>query len=240
MAVSPTRCFPGRSPALPRRDRDAREALAALARRARPVSGAHERIVGVAGGLGALLPEGGLRRGTTVAVSGAPGAGATSVALALAAAVTAAGEWAAAVDLHGNLGGRAACEAGVALDRFAVVRRVPPARWATVVATLLDGVSLVLAEVPRSAGAADARRLLARARERDTVLVALERDAPWPAEAALRIRAAGGRWPGLGTGHGVLADRTVRVEVEGRGALTRSRVGAFERAAAAGSGRRAG
>ena len=51
----------------------------------------------------------------------------------------------------------------MALDRFAVVRRVPPSRWATVVAALLDGVSLVIAEVPRGIGAADARRLVARA-----------------------------------------------------------------------------
>ena len=72
----------------------------------------------------------------------------------LAAAVTAVGEWAAAVDLDGTLGALAAREAGVALDRFAVVRRVPPARWATVVAALLDGVSLVIAEVPRGVGAA--------------------------------------------------------------------------------------
>ena len=85
-------------------------------------------------------------------MAGTTGAGATTVAFELAAAVTAAGEWAAAVDLdaHPRGAGRlAAGEAGVALDRFAVVRRVPPARWATVVAALLDGVSLVLAEVPR-------------------------------------------------------------------------------------------
>ena len=64
-----------------------------------------------------------MARGAVVGVEGMPGAGATSVALALAAAVTAVGEWAAAVDLDGTLGGRAAAEAGVALDRFAVVRR---------------------------------------------------------------------------------------------------------------------
>ena len=39
------------------------------------------------------------------------------------------------------------------------------------VAALLDGMSLVIAEVPRSVRAADARRLVARAREREVILV---------------------------------------------------------------------
>jgi hypothetical protein len=225
MAVSP--------PALlPRRDDAARAALADAARRARPVSGAHERLVEVPGPLGDLIPGRGLRRGSVVAVDGAPGAGATSVVFALAAAITAAGEWAAAVDLDATFGALAAAEAGVALDRFAVVRppgggSLPPDRWATTVAALLDGVSLVVAEVPRSVRAADARRLVARAREREVILVPFARGAPWPAEAALRVRATGGAWPGLAAGSGVLADRTVRVEVEGRGVAARTRTGGW-------------
>lgn len=220
---------------LPRRDDEARVALADAARLARPVSAAHERVVAVPGPLGDLIPGGGLRRGAVVVVDGDPGAGVTSVVLALAAAVTGTGEWAAAVDLDGTLGGRAAAEAGVALDRFAVVRpslggSVPPERWATVVATLLDGVSLVIAELPRSVRPADARRLVARAREREVILVPVARAGAWPAEAALRFRAAGGPWPGLDAGSGVLTDRTVRVEIEGRGVAARVRTGGFVRA----------
>jgi hypothetical protein len=222
MASAPARLLP---PSLPRRDPAARGALADAARRTRPVSGAHERAVTVSGPLGDLIPDGALRRGSVVAVDGASGAGATSVGFALVAAVTRAGEWAGAVDLDGSLGGRAAAEAGVDLDRFAVVRRVPPDRWATAVAALLDGVSLVLAELPRSVRAADARRLVARAREREVILVPLVRAGTWPAEATLRIRAAGGVWPGLEAGDGVLGDRTVRVHVEGRGAAARGRAG---------------
>lgn len=229
MAPAPARPV-GSDPArlLPRRDATARAALADAARRARPVSAAHERLVEVPGPLGELIPRRGLRRGSVVAVDGAPGAGATSVALALAAAVTAVGEWVAAVDLDGTLGALAAAEVGVALDRFAVVR--PPHggsdsadRWATAVATLLDGVSLVVAEVPRSVRAADARRLVARARERETILVPLARGTAWPAEAALRMRATGGPWPGLDRGGGILADRTVRTEVQGAGVAPRVR-----------------
>jgi hypothetical protein len=43
------------------------------------------------------------------------------------------------------------------------------------------------------------------------------RAAAWPADAALRLRAAGGAWPGLGVGCGVLEARPLRAEVGGRG-----------------------
>jgi hypothetical protein len=213
--------------ALPRRDERSREHLDNAARHARPVVLAGERVLAVPGSLRARLPQGGVRRGTVVAVDGDPGAGVTGIAFELAAAATAAGEWAAAVELDASLGGLAAGEAGVALERFAVVRRVPPARWAAVVAALLDGISVVLAEVPAYARTRDARRLLARARERGAVLVAM---GPWPAEAALRLRAAGSVWRGLGSGDGVLSRRDGRVDVDGRGVAPRERFATLARA----------
>jgi hypothetical protein len=207
--------------AQPLRDEQSRELLDRSARRVRPVVLAGERVLGVPGPLGELLPGGAVQRGTVVAVDGVPGAGATSVAFQLAAAATTAGEWAAAVELDASLGGLAARDAGVALDRFAVVRRVPAARWAAVVAALLDGISVVLAEVPAFARVGDARRLQARARERGVVLVAM---GSWPAEAALRIQADGSVWRGLGHGSGALAERDQRVSVDGRGAAARDHV----------------
>jgi hypothetical protein len=48
----------------------------------------------------------------------------------------------------------------------------------------------------------------------------------WPADAALRLRADGGAWPGLEAGHGLLAERAVCVHVEGRGEARRPRTGA--------------
>jgi hypothetical protein len=211
--------------ALPRRDERSREHLDNTARHARPVVLAGERVLAVPGPLGVLLPGGAVQRGTVVAVDGDPGAGATSVALQLAAAATAIGEWAAAIELDASLGGLAAGEAGVELERFAVVRRVPPTRWAAVVAALLDGVSVVLAEVPAYARVGDARRLLARARERGAVLVAM---GPWPAEAALRLRAGGSVWRGLDAGAGAVAERDQRVHVDGRGAAARDHVALVE------------
>ena len=208
--------------ALPRRDPEARARLREVAGGSRPVTLARERALPVAVPLGEILPLGALARGTVVTVEGTRGAGSTTLAFALVAAATRAGEWAAAVDPDGTLGMEAAAAAGVALERFAVVRRVTPDRWAVTVAALLDGVTLVLAEVPRHARTGDVRRLTARARERGAVLVAsCAPGARWPGDVTLRLVASGGSWTGLGTGDGVLAERTLRVEVSGRGAAAR-------------------
>jgi hypothetical protein len=194
---------------------------AELAARVRPVVLAGERRLAVPGPLGDLLPGGGLQRGSVVRVEGTAGSGATSLVLSLLAAATAAGEWAAVVDGEGVLGGLAAAEAGVALERLAVVRGVPAALYGRVVATLLDGVTVVGATVPRGFRLSDARRLEARARERAAVLVAV---GPWPGEAALRLRAEHSSWSGLGRGEGLLGERVLRVAVSGRGAAGRERM----------------
>jgi len=199
---------------LPDRGEHARARLRAAAVHITPTVLAGDRILTVAGEIGALLPAGGIRRGSTVALDGPPGAGSTTVAFALAAAATSAGEWAAVVDPDGTWGARAAAAQGVALERCAVVRRVPPDRWPSVVAALLDGVALVAAAIPPMLRPGDARRLTARARERASVLVAL---GPWPAEAALRVHASASSWTGLAAGEGLLATRALDVRVEGKG-----------------------
>jgi hypothetical protein len=217
------------TPNVPRRDAEARARLHEVARGAAPVVLARDRAVPLTGALGELVPGGSVARGSVLRVGGRSGAGATSVGFELAAAVTTLGEWAAAVDVDATLGPLAAADAGVALERFAVVRRVPPARWATVVAALLDGVSLVLAEVPRGVGLGDARRLEARARERESVLVVAEtRGAVWPGSATCSLHAVGSTWADEGSG--LLEVRRLRVEVEGRGAAARPRMGELARA----------
>lgn len=219
--------------ALPRRDDAARARLAAVGSRARPLTLAGERVLAVEGPLGRLLPGAALPRGSVVQVDGGVGAGATSLAFALAAAATRAGEWVGAVDLTGTLGAEAAAAAGVALARFPVVRLAPGAteRWATVVATLLDGVGLALVELPRHARIGDARRLAARARERGAVLVVLPNARTrWPGDATLHLVAEGGPWSGLEPGVGRLESRALELRVEGRGAAARVRRGALARA----------
>lgn len=174
----------------------------------------------VSGPFGALLPGGGVVRGVVVAVEGTPGSGATSVTCELVAAATAGGEWAAVVDPYGSMGGGALLEAGVVGERCAVVRVRERARWGAVVAALLDGVALVAADVPVGVRAGEARRLTARARERGAVLVV---SGAWPGEAALRLRAEGIEWAGMGAGGGVLTRASIRVTVDGRGAASRAR-----------------
>jgi hypothetical protein len=201
---------------LPRRDGDARARLAAVGVRGAPSVLARSRALSVPGPLAAAVPE--VQRGSVVVVGGRAGSGATSVALGLAAAASAAGEWAALVEDVASVGGLAAAEAGIDLERFAVVRPVSREQWPTVVAALLDGMSVVLATVPRGVRVGDARRLIARARERCAVLVPMGTDPRvWPVEAALRIEARGGAWGGLGVGDGVLAARSPAVMVSGRG-----------------------
>jgi hypothetical protein len=196
-----------------------------------PVVLARDRSVPLTGVLGDLVPDGTVARGSVLRVTGRAGSGATSVGYEVAAAFTALGEWVAVVDPDATFGPLAAAEVGVALERFAVVRRVPPARWATVVAALLDGVSLVLAEVPRGVRAGDARRLEARARERESVLVVAETGAAaWPGGAGYTLHAIASVWEGLERDGGLLGGRRLRVEVDGRGAATRPRAGELARA----------
>jgi hypothetical protein len=221
--------LPRRDASLPRRDAVSRARLHEVARGAAPVVLARDRSVPLAGSLGDLVPGGAVARGSVLRVTGRPGAGTTTVGFELVAAVTALGEWAAAIDVDATLGPLAAAGAGVALERIAVVRRVTPARWATVVAALLDGMSLVLAEVPRGVAPGDARRLEARARERESVLVVAEtHGAVWPGNVVFTLHAAASSWEEHAAS--VVDGRRLRVEVDGRGAAARPRAGELARA----------
>ncbi len=187
--------------------------LAGLPESVRPVSLAGGRMLPVLPALDGLLPGGGLRRGSTVAVSGS-----TSLALALLAGPSAAGSWCAVVGMP-SLGLVAAAEVGVAIGRLALVA-APGRDWAAVVAALLDALDVVVVRVPdRAVRAADARRLAARARERGAVLVPLGR---WEG-ADVRLSVATSSWEGLDGGAGHLQARLVEVVAEGRGAAARPR-----------------
>ncbi|GAA0517857.1 hypothetical protein Ade02nite_77260 [Paractinoplanes deccanensis] len=178
-----------------------------------------QRMLPVAPELSTLLPGRGLRRGSTVAVT--PGgretvaSGGTSLLLALLAEASRAGSWCAVVGVP-SLGAIAAAESGVALDRLALVPDPGP-EWPTVVAALIDGVDVVVTSVPGGVSGSIASRLVARARQRGSVLVPF---GDWSgADVTLRVVAA--RWEGLGAGHGRLRRRELTVLARGRGAAAR-------------------
>lgn len=162
-----------------------------------------------------LLP-GGLRRGSTVSV-----AGSMSLLLALLGAASAEGAWSTLVGLP-PVSAEAAAEYGIELSRLAIVPR-PGGGWVTAIGALLDAVDLVVTQPPSRVAPGDVRRLAARARTRDAVLVPfLAGEASWPG-ADLRLTAQPGEWSGIGAGHGRLRQRRVTVTIEGRGQAARSR-----------------
>jgi hypothetical protein len=187
--------------------------LQGIAGRARPVALAGEQQLPVLPELQGLFVGGAIRRGTSLVV-----AGSTTLAVQVLAGPSQAGSWCATVGVP-SFGVAAAAEAGLALDRLALVPVVDPQQWATVVAALLDALDVVLVRPPRRVRAADARRLAARARERGTVLVALD---GWEG-ADVRLSVVGQQWEGIGTGHGHLGSRHLDVVATGRGAAARPR-----------------
>ena len=220
-----------------RRAGDPRDLIEAAAR-VRPVALAREQLLAVTPDLAPLLPDGALRRGSTVAVgaSGAAG-GATTLALALAAAASTEGSWVALVGLPG-VGLVAAAELGLAIERLAVVTAPPPEQWATVVAALVGAFDLVLVPVAPRGRTGEVRRLAARARERGSVLIQLvpfdpvRRDLGTEREggpvgvgleADVRLAVTAARWQGISGGAGHLRARRLTVEASGRRRAARPR-----------------
>ncbi|WP_028047837.1 hypothetical protein [Cellulomonas sp. URHE0023] len=152
-----------------------------------------------------LLPEG-LRRGATTVVSGS-----TSLVLTMLAHACAGGAWAAVVG-QPTIGLLAAAQAGVSLDRLAVVPR-PGLESPTVIAALLDGVDVVIVGPQVALTDADRRRLSARARDRGSVLLST---ADWSG-AGVVLTVQHGRWTGVDSGEGRLRTHEIRVARTGRG-----------------------
>jgi hypothetical protein len=193
----------------------------------RPVTLAGERLLAVPDALAGLLPDGGLRRGSTVSLGAGEGPGMTSLALALTVSVTRGGSWVGVVGLP-SLGLAAAAQMGAALDRVAIVPSAGD-QWPVVAAALLDSVDLLLLAPAGRVRAGDARRLTARARERGAVLVVVPpagmRAGSWPEPADLHLTVEAARWEGLEAGAGHLQSRVLDVVVTGRRAAGRPRRG---------------
>jgi len=173
---------------------------------------AHERTLPVARELATVVPGGALRRGSTLAVHGI---GATSFALALAGQAVRQGSFLAVV-APPSFGLAACLDFDIPLRR--VVQFVLPSdagNWAQAVAAVIEGFDVVLLADRHRVGTSHARQLVARNRERGSVLVRVGGPA-WSDAADLRFDLGAPAWSGLGAGHGHLRSRRVEVRVAGR------------------------
>jgi len=142
---------------------------------------------------------------------GSYGVDSASLALALAAGASGAGEW---VGFAGwpDFGAEAAVELGVDLARTVLVPETGD-HWLEVAAALVDVLRVVVLRPPARVDAKAAGVLDARLRKRSSVLVVW---GDWPrCEARLRLEDV--CWSGPDHGHGRLQERHARVAVR-RGA----------------------
>jgi hypothetical protein len=191
---------------------------ARLATSIRPTTSSSTRLLEVIAPLAPLLPDGALRRGATLVVTGPAGSGATSLGLALLSAASAGGHWCAAVGLD-DPGVVAMAELGVDLRRVVFVPR-PRGAWAAATAELFEGVDVVLVRPPARVAHGAARRLHARARDRSVVLVALvEHRDDWPVPADVALEVTSSSW----RSDGRLVERMAQVQAVGRGMAGRAR-----------------
>lgn len=149
-------------------------------------------------GLASLVP---LHAGATYAVDTA------SLAMALAAGASRAGEW---VGFAGctDFGAEAAAELGIELSRTVLVPD-PGEHWLEVTAALVDVLRVVVVRPPACVDERTAAVLDSRLRTRSSVLVV---HGDWPrVEARLSIEES--RWTGPTAGAGQLQERRARIAV---------------------------
>ena len=152
-----------------------------------------------------------LHAGATYAVDSA------SLALALAAGASRAGEW---VGFAGwpDFGAEAAAELGIELSRTVLVPD-PGEHWLEVTAALVDVLRVVVLRPPASVDERTAAVLDSRLRTRSSVLVV---QGDWPRVEA-RLSLEGATWSGPAAGAGQLEQRRAHVVVR-RGARPAQRV----------------
>jgi hypothetical protein len=178
----------------------------------RPVTLAKSKLIPVSEPWRTLLVDGGLRRGSTIAVQAPSGWGGLSLGLSLVSEASTHGHWAGVVGVD-DPGVVAIADLGLDLRRVLFVPR-PRGAWAESAADLLDGVDLLVVRPPSRAAHGAARKLMDRVRERGTVLIALtEPSAPWPLPAELTLTVAASRWVASSR----LESRALTVRVSGRG-----------------------
>ncbi len=150
--------------------------------------------------LAKILPGGGLQAGGSYSAQDS-----TTLALALLAGPSVAGNWCSVVGVPG-FSLEAAVEYGINLDRLVLVP-YPEKHWLAVVSLLIDIVSVVLTRAPDHIAPADVARLKARLRKRGAVLLTL---GSWQHSDSI-LRIAESEWGGLGSGTGHLRTRRMKI-----------------------------
>jgi len=153
------------------------------------------------------LLAGSLKGGSVYSVRGS-----TALVMAMMAGPSAEGAWCGVVGLP-SFGAEAARELGVDVERLVLVPD-PERDWLSVVAALVDALTVVVVRPPGVVTPGEASRLAARLRTRGAMLIAV---GSWPGSEA-RLEVQGNIWTGLGTGEGYLAGRQATVAVTTRGA----------------------
>ena len=128
------------------------------------------------------------------------------------------GGWAAIVGAR-DFSPLPALEYGIDLTRLALVPD-PGIEWVATVAALVDGFDVVVVTPPSQMSAAAARSLMARARQKEAVLIAVGRT--WPG-CDVTLEVTGRRWQGLSHGRGRLRQQQVTVSATGRGRAAQHR-----------------
>ncbi len=154
--------------------------------------------------------------GQVAGLSGIPGSGLTRIGLALLAPYANKGSLA-CVDVRGWMSPAAAWEMGIDPAQLVVVRSVDIITWGRIVATLLDGVGGVYAEIPPGVKDASLRKLVAKARTQRTPLVLRPVIGELPSGVAnLHLKVREVTWFGTDAGHGRLRTRRTLLDASGK------------------------
>ncbi|WP_427894095.1 hypothetical protein ACQHIV_13170 [Kribbella sp. GL6] len=159
-----------------------------------------------------LLAGAGLRGGSAYSVRGS-----AALVMALMAGPSADGAWCGVVGVP-SFGAEAARGLGVDLERLVLVPD-PGREWLSVVAALVDALTVVVVRPPGEVTPGEASRLAARLRTRGAMLIAY---GSWPGSEA-RFEIESSTWTGLGEGEGLLTARQATVAVTGRRAAVHAR-----------------
>jgi hypothetical protein len=157
-----------------------------------------------------------LAPGQIAGLTGIPGSGLTRIGMSLLAPYAARGPLV-YLDVRGWASPMAAWEVGIEPKRLVVVRSSDIVSWSRIVATLLDGVCGVYAEVPTGLRDQSLYKLAAKARTKRTPLVLRPVSGGLPSGIAhLNLEASEVLWEGTEAGHGNLTNRRTRLVASGK------------------------